>query len=74
VRAPNDPAAADTLRRLAAVLEEMATSKGPYLPEMMGAGFVEVLNPDAPGFHYLVGLMGPASRAEVEPEFGVDSV
>ncbi len=66
-----DPTAADTLRRLAAVLEEIVTSKKPYLHDLMAAGFVEAMNPDAPGFDHVVGLMGPASRAEVELEFGV---
>lgn len=62
-RAPGDPAAEDTLRRLAAVLEEMATSDDPYLTDLMGAGFVEAMRPAAPGFDYLVELLGPASRA-----------
>lgn len=73
-QAPDDPAVADMLRRLAAVLEEMAASDDPYLPDLMGAGFVEAMNPDAPGFAYLVGLMGPASRAQVVSWFGPDSV
>jgi hypothetical protein len=62
---PSDPTVEDMLRRLAAMLEEMATSKEPYLPDLMGAGFVEAMNPEAPGFDYLVGLTGPASRAQV---------
>lgn len=72
--APDDPAGAETLHRLAAVLEEMAASKEPYLPDLMGAGFVEALDPNAPGFNYLVGLMGPASREQVVSWFGPDSV
>lgn len=74
-QASSDPAVEDMLQRLAAVLEEMAAaSDEPYLPDLMGAGFVEALNPDAPGFAYLVGLMGPASRAQVVSWFGQDSV
>ncbi len=73
-QAADDPAAADTLRRLAAILEEIVTSKKPYLHDLMAAGFVEAMNPDAPEFDYLVGLMGPASRAEVVSWFGSDSV
>ncbi len=73
-RAAGAPAAAGTLRRLAAVLEEMATAKDPILREMFSAGFVEAMHPGAPGFDYLFGLMGPASRAEVVTWFGPDSV
>lgn len=70
-----DPALEDMLRRLAAMLEEMASDyDDSYLPDLMGAGFVEAMNPDAPGFGYLVGFMGPASRAQVVATFGSDSV
>lgn len=73
VRIPADLEAQDTLCRLAALLEEMAASSGPYLPDLMGAGFVEALDPDAPSFEPLVGLMGPASQAQVTATFGPGS-
>ncbi len=74
-QASSDPQVEDMLQRLAALLEEMASDyDDPYLPDLMGAGFVEALNPDAPGFAYLVGLMGPASRAQFVSWFGADAV
>lgn len=68
--ASTDPGADAVLRRLGALLEEMAASDDPFLPDLMGAGFVEALDPDAPGYAYTVGLLGPASRAQVESWYG----
>lgn len=73
-RSPNDPAMEGMLRRLMAMLEEMVASDDQYLHDLMGAGFVEALDPNAPGFDYLVKFMGPASRAMVAAKFGPDSV
>lgn len=74
-QAPSDPQVEDMLQRLAALLEEMASDYDDhYLPDLMGAGFVEAMNPDAPGFAYLVSLMGPASRAQVVSWFGPDAM
>lgn len=73
-RSSNDPAVEDMLRRLMAMLEEMVASDDQYLHDLMGAGFVEAMNPDAPRFDYLVKFMGPASRAMVAMLFGSGAV
>lgn len=57
-----------------ATLEEMAASDDQSMRDLMGAGFLEALDPDAPGFDYLVKFMGSASRAQVAGDFGPDYV
>lgn len=62
--------AEDTLRRILALVEEGLRSDDQNLRDLMGTGFLEIMDPDDPCFATLKAHMGPLTQAEVATTFG----